>query len=194
MAARATYVKKDLEIELEKLIISMSWSSSPSEGWSSSPSGGQAASLVKKMSQARDIQSSRKIHELELQVQALKASQGNAASTPSSGRLRFTNSPDAGVLSAELTQMQKLIGGAIREATGEVPALPNAQGKVMATKRANRNDTNDYVDLEWRVKELELETAKLSAENLKLYADGQQQKTLINSLMQRIECLEQRIA
>ena len=64
----------------------------------------------------------------------------------------------------------------------------------MATKRANRNDTNDYVDLEWRVKELELETAKLSAENLKLYADGQQQKTLINSLMQRIECLEQRIA
>ena len=31
-------------------------------------------------------------------------------------------------------------------------------------------------------------------ENLKLYADGQQQKTLINSLMQRIECLEQRIA
>ena len=111
MAARATYVKKDLEIELEKLIISMSWSSSPSEGWSSSPSGGQAASLVKKMSQARDIQSSRKIHELELQVQALKASQGNAASTPSSGRLRFMNSPDAGVLSAELTQMQKLIGG-----------------------------------------------------------------------------------
>ena len=52
--------------------------------------------------------------------------------------------------------MQRLIGGAIHEATGEIPAPPSAQEKVESPewKDKNNNEILDYEELTWRVKEL----------------------------------------